>query len=279
MTLADDTTPRTRRSILAAAAAGAAAAAAAAIAPAKVDAVSTSVMTEVDNPTTEGTSISNSDTDSTDFAFAAIKAGGGSGLRGESDTGPGTFGLSADTSDPATNVAAAGVVGIAGGTDVADNFGLTGVYGYSDASPADGFVGVGVWGDSPDIGVVGTGATGVQGIGIWGVQGYTEVPGGVAVYAQSADAGARALRVQGRAEFTRSGRTTISAGSSSKQVSLAGCTTSTLVFAVLGSNRSGRWVRAVVPAAGSFTVYLNTSVTSATYITWIAFTNPSNHGG
>jgi hypothetical protein len=37
---------------------------------------------------------------------------------------------------------------------------------------------------------------------------------------------------------------------------------------VLRSNRSGRYVRAVVPTAGSFTIYLNTTVTSSTYVVW-----------
>ena len=277
MTLADETKLRSRRSILAAAAAGAAAAAAASIAPASVAAASTTMMTEVDNPTIATTSISKSTAGTAAFVANAI---GANPIEANTDTGTGLLAASTDTSDPEGNTRNAGVAGVAGSTtSIADNIGLTGVYGYADPSSTEGFVGSGVWGDSADIGVVGTGATGMQGIGIWGVQGYTEEPGGIGVYAQSADAGARALRVEGRAEFTRSGRTTMSAGTSSKKINLSGCTTSTLVLAVLGSNRSGRWVRAVVPAAGSFTVYLNSSVTSATYITWIAFTNPSNHAG
>ena len=45
-------------------------------------------------------------------------------------------------------------------------------------------------------------------------------------------------------------------------------TSASRIFAVLHSNRSGRYVRAVVPTTGSFTVYLNTTVTSATYVAW-----------
>jgi len=77
-----------------------------------------------------------------------------------------------------------------------------------------------------------------------------------------------ALKVTGKAQCTRSGRTTISSGTSSKTGNLAGVTTSSLAFAVFASNRSGRWVRAVVQAAGKFTVFLNTSVTSATFVIW-----------
>jgi hypothetical protein len=201
-------------------------------------------------------------------------------MQAHTTTGMAVLGYSSDTSDPGTNPRNAGVVGVAGDqASIADNIGSTGVYGYSDASPIEGFVGVGVWGDSPDIGVVGTGATGVQGVGIWGVQGYTQQAGGIAVFAQSAHAGARAIRVEGKAEFTRSGRTTIASGASTKKVTLSGCTSSSLVIAVLASNRSGRYIRAVVPSTGYFTIYLNTSVTSTTNISWIAFTNPSNHSG
>ena len=279
MAIGNHTTLRSRRSVLAAAAAGAAAAATAAISPPSVAAASTAVMTEVDNPTNGPmTSISNSS--ALDGAFGASAGGSGTGVLAQSSNGMGALGSSEDTTDPANNTLNAGVVGVAGDTSsVADNIGLTGVYGYADPSLTEGFVGAGVWGDSADIGVVGTGATGVQGIGIWGVQGYTQESGGIGVFAQSAAAGARALRVEGRAEFTRSGRVSIASGSASKKVTLPGCTSNTLIMAMMASNRSGRWVRAVVPTTGSFTIYLNGTLSSSAYIAWIAFTNPSNHGG
>jgi hypothetical protein len=277
MSLEEDTKLRSRRSLLAAAAAGAAAAAASSIAPAKVAAASTTMMTEVDNATVATTSISKSAASTATFVANAI---GSNAIEANTDQGTGVTGASTDTSDPAGNTRNAGVVGVAGLTSsIADNIGLTGVYGYADASPDPSFVGAGVWGDSPDIGVVGSGATGVQGIGFWGVQGYANQSGAIAVYAQSDNSAARALRVEGRAEFTRSGRTTIASGASTKKVSLFGCTSSSLVIAVLASNRSGRYIRAVVPSTGYFTIYLNTSVTSTTNISWIAFTNPSNHSG
>ncbi len=278
MALADETKLRSRRSVLAAAAAGAAAAAAAAIAPASVAAASTAVMTEVDTDATSATSVTNTTPGGT--AFLGFGTGDGTGLEGHSPDGIGAGGYATNSSDPSTNLHQAGVVGVAGNPDNrAENFGLTGVYGYADPSPVEDFVGAGVWGDSPDIGVVGTGATGVQGIGIWGVHGYTEEPGGIGVHAQSPAAAARALRVEGRAEFTRSGRVTMASGTSSKKVTLAGCTSSTMIMAMMASNRSGRWVRAVVPTTGSFTIYVNGTLSSAAYIVWIAFTNPSNHSG
>ncbi len=51
-------------------------------------------------------------------------------------------------------------------------------------------------------------------------------------------------------------------------ISLAGVASNSRVFAVLASNRSGRYVRAVVPTTNSFTIYLNTTVTSTTVVTW-----------
>ena len=68
--------------------------------------------------------------------------------------------------------------------------------------------------------------------------------------------------------FSRSGRTNIASGQSQLVINLAGVATNSRVFAVLAANRSGRYVRAVVPAAGKFTIYLNTTVTSTTVVTW-----------
>jgi hypothetical protein len=278
MTLADETAKlRSRRSLLTAAAAGAAAAAAATIAPASVAAASTTMMTETNNTTVATTSISDSSASSTAFVANATSA---TAVEGNSDNGIGVQGASADTSDPAGYTRNAGVVGVAGSpSSIADNIGLSGVYGYADASTLDGYVGSGVWGDSADIGVVGTGSIGVQGIGGWGVEGYTQDTNGVGVRAVGSGSTTEALQVVGRAEFSRSGRVTMSSGTSSKKVTLAGCTSSTLIIALMASDRSGRWVRAVVPTTGSFTIYLNGTLTSAAYVAWIAFTNPSNHAG
>jgi hypothetical protein len=156
----------------------------------------------------------------------------------------------------------------------------TGVYGWAPEAPfpADPqFEGSGVWGDSPDDGVVGTGGlsgvlgigggAGVVGIGDDGVVGVG-VSGGAGVRALAETAIDIGLAVSGKVLFSRSGRHTIGAGRSSLKINLAGTTSSSRVFAVLHSNRSGRYVRAVVPTTGSFTVYLNTTVTSATYVAW-----------
>jgi len=269
---------RSRRAVLAAAAGGAAALAAAALSPAQVAAIAAPMLTETDNATAAPTGVSNS-TDGSD-GFFGHATGAGTGTKGTSGKGMGAVGTSGDTTDPATNVTNAGVVGVAGDIgSIAANIALTGVYGFADPSPVEGFVGAGVWGDSGDFGVIGTGGIGTYGDGTWGAFGIGRGSTGIGIVATVDTAAARALRVEGRAEFTRSGRTTIAAGRATKAVALAGCTSSTLVLAVLSTNRSGRYVRAVVPASGKFTVYLNTTVPGTTGITWIAFTNPANHGG
>lgn len=83
------------------------------------------------------------------------------------------------------------------------------------------------------------------------------------------------LRTQGPSHLvnpaprrSRSGRTALAKGKTSLKVTLGGVTSASKVFAVLASNASGRYVRAVVPTTGSFTVYLNTSLAATAYVTW-----------
>jgi hypothetical protein len=271
-------TLRSRRALLTAAAGGAAALAVSAIRPAAVAAAPANMQTETNNATIAPTGVTNSTSGSQAlFGHAAVD---GNGVEGASVIGIGVNGVSTDTSDPESNLSNAGVVGVAGDAgNTAANKSLTGVYGYSDPSPVDGFVGAGVWGDSADFGVIGSGSVGAYGQGGLGVLGFTTASDGIGVYAAVDIASALALRVEGRAEFTRSGRATVSAGAKKKTVTLAGCTSSTLVFAVLASNRTGRYVRAVVPGSGSFVIYLNADVASNSTVAWIAFTNPTNHSG
>jgi hypothetical protein len=106
-----------------------------------------------------------------------------------------------------------------------------------------------------------------MGDGAIGVAGRANT-GGIGVQARNFNATGVGLQVIGKVQFSRSGRVTILAGRSSIKVNLAGTTTSSRVFAVLHSNRSGRYVRAVVPTTGSFTIYLNTTVTANTFIAW-----------
>ena len=239
----DPNAPRSRRALLAAAAGGAAAMAASAALPLTAAAADGDTVT-VGNEFTGAneTSLVITSADPVNDAQAAF--------RGHN-----------------TGADAAGVIGSAGDeTLAAEDTPFTGVYGWSEADPVD-VLGSGVWGDSPDSGVVGTGSYGVLGLGGAGVVGIGD-PGGIGVYAVGDSATDLALRVDGKVMFSRSGKNTIGTGKSSLKINLAGVSGNSRVFAVLHSNRSGRYVRAVVPTTGSFTIYLNTTVTSATYVAW-----------
>lgn len=251
------TTRASRRAILAAAAGGAAAIAASSLArPFPAAAAAANMQTETDNATVAPTGVSNATGDS-------------GALFGTGTTGYGLKGVSSDDSDPTNHLDNVGVIGAVGDTSFidAEPKGNTGVFGYAPEN-LDWF-GTGVWGHSNDYGVFGTGGVGVGGAGGIGVQATSEGDPSTSL----------ALQVLGRAEFSRSGRTYVSAGQSKRAVALPGCTSSSLVFAVLSSNRSGRYVRAVVPTTNAFTIYLNTTVSSKSWVVWIAFTNPAGHLG
>ena len=136
-------------------------------------------------------------------------------------------------------------------------------------TPWDRRGGYGVWGDSPDIGVYGSGGLGVLGYGGVGVEGdANSASGSVGVWAWAPTTSQVALKVTGKVSLSRSGRHAMASGTSSKAVSLTGVTTTSKVFAVLSTSESGRYVRAVVPAAGKFTIYLNTALTSSAVVSW-----------
>ena len=229
-----------RRALLAAAAGGAAALAASAAMPLSTLAHDTDDLAlNTDNPTTATTSISNVTTGST--GFEASSTGGAGSVSWSITESP--FFVPADDGP------------------------YTGVFGFSPAGPDANTVGVGVWGDSDDYGVLGTGNVGVSGTGNIGVIGAsTSDQAGIQAFGNTASS--LALDVYGKVRFNRSGRATVAKHKSSIKVSLPGTTSSSRVFAVISSNRSGRWVRAAVPTTGSFTIYLNASVSSSTYVSW-----------
>ena len=237
---------RSRRALLTAAAGGAAAVVATAAAPASVLALPTAVLTETANTSTAQTSLTMTSATATDVAFKVSST---------------------------TNTAASLIATDGDTTNIATDTGFTGVYGWAEGAPSDdpNHIGSGVWGDSDDLGVVGTGSIGVEGDGFFGVLGVgANDPAAVGVLATGWDGTGNyiALDVRGKAKFSRSGRTTIGTGKSSVKINLAGVSFSSLVFAVLRSNRTNRYVRAVVPTTGSFTIYLNAAVTSSSYVVW-----------
>jgi hypothetical protein len=250
---------RSRRALLAAAAGGAAALAATAAMPLTALAdTGDPVIAGQANTADATTSLANSATGSD--GFVATATGLGAGLIGSSTESAGVIGTSVDDTEAALR----------------DDTVYTGVYGWAPTNedPFGPFA-TGVWGDSSDVGVYGSGGTGLYGEGVAGVVGfgsgvgvfgYTDSPSAPGIEAYS-DEGV-ALRVTGKVQFSRSGRKPMSSGKSNVVVTLAGSTKYSKIFAVLATSESGRWVRAVVPAAGKFTVYLNTTLTSSAVVSW-----------
>ena len=245
-------TPRTRRAILAAAAGSAAALAASSMLPATVAAHDAEdVAKGQNNDTTTTTQISDSSVDND--SFYATAAGVGFGVAGSSTLGVGVIGWSVTLPGWFTREL---------GT-------YTGVFGAAPEGDHINTFGSGVWGDSPDTGVYGTGTYGVVGYGAVGVEGdANDQTGSVGVIAWAPTTAQFALVASGKVRFSRSGRQAMSSGRSSVTKTLAGVTTSSKVFAVLATSESGRYVRAVVPASGKFTIYLNTTLTSSAVVSW-----------
>jgi len=112
------------------------------------------------------------------------------------------------------------------------------------------------------------------GCGIQGWTGTNEAPlptPRTGVWAGAAG-GRTALQVQGVARFSRSGRAAFAAGQASKAVTVPGGLTGTsFALAVLNTNRSGIFVRAVVPNASTekITIYLNKAVPGTTQCAWM----------
>lgn len=216
----------------------------------------------------------------------ASASGVGAGVIGQSQEGTGARGQSVDNT-PSDFLSASnktGVIGTAGDTSgLAANTDEIGVLGYCDVSShSTGVLGVSTAG----VGAFGLGAIGVIGFGTWGVLGDVDtasigvygntgaaaapaVTGGIGVLARAQATTQVALKVLGKTQFSRSARTYVSAGTSSKKVSMIGVTTSSYVIATLQTNRAGVYVQAVVPGTGYFIIYLNKAVSATTYVGYL----------
>jgi hypothetical protein len=149
----------------------------------------------------------------------------GVGVYGESEAGTGTYGVGA-------------IRGVQGTTSTG-----SGVYGENTGS-----VGIGVEGKTGGTGSAMYGNATANGVGVFG-----KSQSGTALRADSPSG--TALQVNGKTKFSRSGTTTISAGTASKTISLGGVTTSSMVIATAQQSLSV-YVKAAVPASGSFKLVL-----------------------
>jgi hypothetical protein len=201
----------------------------------------------------------------------------------------------------ATGVGSAGIVGLGGSTGVSgggDTYGvqgtgLTGVYGFGSSIGIEGRAPTGVYGLGTSSGVEGSneegfaangvyghvdtpGTSGVYGLNVgtgYGVAGRaSNVDGGTGVYGEApnsavgigvlaASGPGTALKVDGKAVFSRSGIETIQAGHDFRTVTLAGVTTASMILATSQQNK-GVYVKAAVPGTGSFTIRLTSNAPS-----------------
>jgi hypothetical protein len=239
-----------------------------------------SVILGQDNHETKTTTITNSSTTGVSADIA---------LQGASDTGWGVFGYS----NGATGVEGEGQVrGVVGEGNAG-----TGVFGSGDTSGVEGHGGnqgvygkstggTGVLGEGGENGVQATGGTfGVfasgTDYGIYasapnhGVFGRATTTGGAGVDA-AGTSGALALRVTGKAQFSRSGRAVVLSGQSSIVVSNVSLTSKSLVLATPQKSVAGVFVQGAVPNVSAHTVTISLSATvGASYpVAWMVVERP-----
>jgi len=140
----------------------------------------------------------------------------------------------------------------------------TAIAGYSGASddsvtprPNTAILGIASQNVSTACGVVGvtTAGQGVRGEATSGIGGYFTATG-------------TALQVVGKARFDRANRVKMLTGKASYKKALTGVISSSQVFAVLRTYRSGTYVAAVVCGTGYFTIYLNRALAYDTYCSY-----------
>jgi hypothetical protein len=188
--------------------------------------------------------VSSSNCTSTNCATSSTgftNKGSGLGLYARADAGDGLYGFSL--------AGGAGVVGSSNTQSGVEGHGSNGVYGEGTENGVQAQGGTfGVFAEGTDYGVFSRAPN-------HGVFGQATSSGGAGIDAAGSN-GALALRVTGKAKFSRSGITTIAAGASSKTITLAGVTTASMVLATSQQNATV-FVRSAVPASGSFTIRLS----------------------
>ena len=308
--MSTDAPIRSRRAVLGAALGGAAAVAAQSLASPLTAAATSGDPALIGTANTGDATTSFENTDAGETSLKALHAGSGTGLEATSVTGPAITAISTDATprdpdlgpDPShRNGIYAAVGDTTGASTVTDE---AGVYGFADVSansvgvvgesfqgvgliglgdtgvvafgPTQGLLSIGSWGayGTGDVGLVGD--VNSTGVGVYGFAGASAIPNpptGIGVYARAGSNSQLALRVQGRAKFSRSGR--VSIRNASKTVTVSGISASgTLVVATAQTDLAGVYVRSVVPANGSFKIHLSKKPSKSVSVGWIAFEKP-----
>lgn len=200
-------------------------------------------------------------------------AGAGAGLSSQSWDGWGSIAITVNGAWGAGGVSSVGGIGVAGGSSASTAemapvyVAQTGVFGVGKVTATSNSTGV--WGEG-DVGVYGYGYYGVWGEGFNGLRGQADpTVGAIGVVAAAPSTSQYALVATGKVKLSRSGKTSFAVNTKSRKVTLTGVTTSTHVLAQLSTNRYGYYVQSVVPASGSFTIYLNKAVPGTTYVHWV----------
>jgi hypothetical protein len=160
------------------------------------------------------------------------------------------------------------------GGDAFHGFSASGVGVKGFSTSAYGVVGLsqsssGVIGNSQS----GTGVEGESfGTGKAGVEGEAHSASAIGVSATNLGlGGATALKVTGKSSFSRSGKLTVPAGTSSATKSPINLNSTSLVLATIQGNQAGVYVQGVTQVAGgsgSFTVHLSKNTTANLPVAW-----------
>jgi hypothetical protein len=200
--------------------------------------------TQIVSGSGDGLDASTSEPDALYAGISGYNAGSGDGVEGASASGYGVEGLTPSRASGVFGFNSGrgdGVEGLSSGAD--------GVYGHTNSPTAGG-----VYGEN------------LTGAG-YGVAGRVAGGQGVAVLADDADGSGVALKTTGKLQFlNRSGIATVASGHSSTTVPVRGVTAKSMVLATV-QQTGGYAVQAAVPAAGSFTVYLNRAPSGSTTVT------------
>lgn len=191
----------------------------------------------------------------------AGQSGTGYGVYGSSATGPGVFAVSSSTD---LMIGAAQAYNDQG-TALYAQGGQIGAQCVAPTGTA-GSIGLFAGGDVGAKVVSGTGTAMMAYLGSTppAVSSNTAILGAVANKAH------HGLIAQGGVAFPdRSGKIPIAKGKSSAAKSVPGVTSANIAIAQLGTNQSGRWVRATICSSGKITVYLNTTTSAATWVTYL----------
>jgi hypothetical protein len=192
------------------------------------------------------------------FSDSGVGLGGFSnsdnGVFGSSSIGEGVVGESTNSRGVTGSGAIAGVEGKSSSGTGTAGFSTSGIGVFGSSGS-----GYGVWGQS-------------SGAGKPGVRGQPFTASSIGVFAENNGfAGATALKVTGKSSFSRSGKLTVPAGSSSATKSPINLGTNSLVLSTIQGNQAGVYVQGVTQVAGtsgSFTIHLSKSTTANLPVAW-----------